>query len=66
MIPQAPRQDIQEARSVSPADGMTRRGELGQALARDSSDGPLAGRMYIEEQFGVSELALPVGGPLAR
>lgn len=35
-------------------------------VRRDGSDGPLVGRMYMEEQFGVSDPALPVGGPLAR
>lgn len=31
-----------------------------------SSDGPLVGRMYMEEQFGINEPQLPVGGALAR
>jgi predicted secreted hydrolase len=35
-------------------------------VRRDSSDGPLVGRMYMEEQFGVNDPELPVGGPLAR
>ena len=35
-------------------------------VRRDGSDGPLVGRMYMEEQFGVSDPPLPVGGPLAR
>jgi hypothetical protein len=35
-------------------------------VRRDSSDGPLVGRMYMEEQFGVNNPELPVGGPLAR
>jgi predicted secreted hydrolase len=35
-------------------------------VRRESSDGPLVGRMYMEEQFGVSEPALPVASPLAR
>jgi predicted secreted hydrolase len=36
------------------------------AVRRDSSEGPLVGRMYMEEQFGVSDPALPIGEPLAR
>jgi hypothetical protein len=35
-------------------------------VRRDSSDGPVVGRMYMEEQFGVNDPPLPVGGPLAR
>ena len=35
-------------------------------VRRDGSDGPLVGRMYMEEQFGVNDPPLPVGGPLAR
>jgi hypothetical protein len=31
----------------------------------ESSDGPLVGRMYMEEQFGVNDPELPLGGPLA-
>ena len=38
----------------------------GAGGAPRDSDGPVVGRMYMEEQFGVSEPALPVGGPLAR
>jgi predicted secreted hydrolase len=35
-------------------------------VRRDGSDGPLVGRMYMEEQFGVSDPPLPGPGPLAR
>ena len=35
-------------------------------VRRDSSDGALVGRMYMEEQFGVNDPQLQVGGPLAR
>ena len=35
-------------------------------VRRDSSDGALVGRMYMEEQFGVNDPQLPPGGPLAR
>ncbi len=35
-------------------------------VQRDSSDGPLVRRMYMEEQFGVNDPQLPVAGPLAR
>ena len=33
-------------------------------VRRDSSDGELIGRMYMEELF--NDPGLPVGGPLAR
>ena len=35
-------------------------------VRQESSDGPLVGRMYMEEQFGVSDPPLPVESPLAR
>ena len=35
-------------------------------VRQDDSAGPLVGRMYMEEQFGISDPPLPVGGPLAR
>ncbi len=35
-------------------------------VRRDSSAGPLVGRIYMEEQFGANDRPLPVGGPLAR
>ncbi|HEU5434550.1 MAG TPA: lipocalin family protein, partial [Thermomicrobiales bacterium] len=35
-------------------------------VRRGGSDGPVVGRMYMEEQFGVSHPPLPPPGPLAR
>jgi predicted secreted hydrolase len=35
-------------------------------VRRESSDGPVVGRMYMEEQFGVSDPPLPGPGPTAR
>jgi predicted secreted hydrolase len=35
-------------------------------VRRNASDGPVVGRMYMEEQFGISDPALPTSGPLAR
>lgn len=35
-------------------------------VRRDASDGLLVGRMYMEEQFGVSDPPLPAISPLAR
>src|SRR4029079_2354442 len=35
-------------------------------VRRDASDGPVVGRMYMQEQFCISAPALPASGPLAR
>lgn len=35
-------------------------------VCRDASDGPVVGRMYMEEQFGKSDPALPASGLLVR
>ncbi len=35
-------------------------------VRRDSSDGPLVGRMYMEEQFGINDPQLPLDSALAR